>query len=758
MRMAGITRGSQTTIHAWRMRAQLFRYILRGWAFVILATVAFEGFWNVGKYDWYLSSLFVLASVFSGTSLGDRGISVTNQDSSTVFVTFNDIAGNANVAETYDFVASNTLSSAWHGLLIGGVLVTLSLFWFWHRSRALLARNQLRGSVLATPQQLRSALARFNRFAARADRKRTLSSFKKKRKEQLRAFRHHFAERMAARALPPTQMEQYILRTEGAKKVAAMFCRKVALAQWQRNRPYSIAGFPYPRNSEMTHTLLVGSTGTGKSQVINDLIEQIRLRGDRALIFDKMGSFVSNFYDHKKDILLNPFDERSPAWSVFREAEHVPDFDMMAAAFIPASIATNEPFFLDAARIVFSTVAQQMWLKGVHSNEELHRALLRIEVNEMLKMVEGTIAGTVLAKENEKTVLSVRSTLATHLKCMGHLRDDARAFSLREWVHGNSAHAADPIPKEASGQADFVFMPAPGRDFEAVRNLISVWTEIVVANILSLKQSRDRKFWIILDEIGALHQIPSLVPVLTQARQFGACVVLGTQTVSQLNNIYGKEGASTITGNCRTKVLYSNSDPATTDWAAKTLGKAEIVELKENISFGSHEARDGVSINEHKEMRDIVLPSDISILPDLTAFLSFPQSMPVARVSVPYTGRKEIADRLIRRDTPAAFPTDTPDGETEETPVDTIPPHDDDAPFFPDLPDVDMGALPPATTTPNAILPTADVGKVYGHTVKEQFFQAQPFDAEAGVQSFAHDPQSKAPPALADQSQYYGVK
>lgn len=60
---------------------------------------------------------------------------------------------------------------------------------------------------------------------------------------------------------------------------------------------YKIAGALYPIGSETLHTIITGATGTGKTVLITDLINQIRRNGDRAIIYDRMGTFVSKFYN-----------------------------------------------------------------------------------------------------------------------------------------------------------------------------------------------------------------------------------------------------------------------------------------------------------------------------------------------------------------------------------------------------------------------------------------------------------------------------
>ena len=128
--------------------------------------------------------------------------------------------------------------------------------------------------------------------------------------------------------------------------------------------PYRIAGIPWPGRTETCHTIISGTTGSGKTVLIADLVEQIRERGERCVLYDKMGSYAETFFDPRRDVLLNPLDARAPRWSPFLEARNARDFDTMAAALIPRQKDAVDPFWITAARQLFSHGAAVFWKRG----------------------------------------------------------------------------------------------------------------------------------------------------------------------------------------------------------------------------------------------------------------------------------------------------------------------------------------------------------------------------------------------------------
>ena len=165
--------------------------------------------------------------------------------------------------------------------------------------------------------------------------------------------------------------------------------------------------------------------------LISDLVSQIRERGERCVIYDKMGSYTQAFFDPGHDVLLNPLDARSPRWSPFFEAESPRDYDMMASALIPQQKDTVDPFWVTAARQLFSNGATVLWRKGERRNRVLVENLLKTKLEELAQAMEGTVAQSIIDVENPKTALSVRAMLTG---AMEFLPDTGTPFSIREWI------------------------------------------------------------------------------------------------------------------------------------------------------------------------------------------------------------------------------------------------------------------------------------------------------------------------------------
>jgi hypothetical protein len=135
-----------------------------------------------------------------------------------------------------------------------------------------------------------------------------------------------------------------------------------------------------PRRIESSHFLIVGDTGTGKSMLIRQLLQQLEERGETAIVYDPALEYTPEFYTPERgDVILNPLDARSPYWSPGDEWRHEAETLTLATSLFPDGDHPHE-FFIEAPRKIFAHLltlrpsAEQLgwWLSH---DDELDRRL-----------------------------------------------------------------------------------------------------------------------------------------------------------------------------------------------------------------------------------------------------------------------------------------------------------------------------------------------------------------------------------------------
>jgi Type IV secretion-system coupling protein DNA-binding domain len=101
------------------------------------------------------------------------------------------------------------------------------------------------------------------------------------------------------------------------------------------------------------------TTASSKTQLIMQIVRQIRDRGDVAVVYDPAGEFVERFYDEKRgDYILNPLDDRCPFWGPASEMERNQEATAIAASlYQPTSTSTKDEFFYRAPAKIFAHAA-----------------------------------------------------------------------------------------------------------------------------------------------------------------------------------------------------------------------------------------------------------------------------------------------------------------------------------------------------------------------------------------------------------------
>ena len=411
----------------------------------------------------------------------------------------------------------------------------------------------------------------------------------------------------------------------GAKLVSSHQLRKKLKRQPQpkQHPQIQLAGMPISATYKNRGFFLVGSPGSGKTQAISQMVSLLRQRSDfRGIIFDRGGELLEKFYQPKQDLIFNPLDRRSCHWSHTDEPARV---ETMAAGLIPIG-STKEPFFPTAGRAVMAELFRQ-----THSNAELW-TLLQSDTNTLSSFLDGTLASRYLAEE--KVATSILSTVANSCQFYSSLiQPQKQKLSFYCWG--------------ASDSRRWIFVTVRENDEQLLKPLYSLAFELMLKGLLSNPQRR-RKTAIVIDELGALNQLPSLHRLLSESRKYLGCPILGTQTEAQITKIYGQEDTRIILQGTKTKLLLNCADPQTAETMAQIIGKQESLYFTSNRSRNIHQGGQNQTVSENEQIREnyAVLPAQLQDLPDLRGYLKM-AGLPAAAVRVKVKHFLPCAKRFI---------------------------------------------------------------------------------------------------------------
>lgn len=377
----------------------------------------------------------------------------------------------------------------------------------------------------------------------------------------------------------------------------------------------TFGGVAMPKSLEPYHVLMAGSTGTGKTTLLTEALHTIIPRGDRCVVCDPNGHHLSMFWQ-PGDRVLNPFDKRSPGWSIFNEIRRDYDYDRLATSVVPTAHGPDAQWH-HYAQVLLAASLRALMLKGEGNTAALMQWATVTPKDELAALLAGTPAAGLFDTDAAKALASTRFILTSYLAA--HKYMPPGDFSLRQWLESGTGN---------------LFITWREDMQVALMPLVSCWVDVLANAVLSLPADPERRLWLVLDELGGLGRLNSLEASLTRGRKHGLCVVAGLQSTAQLDRLYGREGAVVLRSCFRNLIALgiAKSDPDTSDMLSRALGEREV----ERSQAGRSQGPQGITQSEtlQRSTERIVMASEISELPDLTAYVALAGDQPTRLVKV----------------------------------------------------------------------------------------------------------------------------
>lgn len=228
---------------------------------------------------------------------------------------------------------------------------------------------------------------------------------------------------------------------KGANKVLTAKEVRSKLQSLGEASDLKIGDMPLVKDMETRHFLVTGSTGSGKTNLIHNLLVQVEKKRHPALIIDQTGEMIAKYYNPKRgDIIFNPFDARGTVWDLWTDCNKARHLEKFADTLIGFNSRKNNKnandFWEEAAQSVFVELVTYLQRCQQYAVQELCRFICQSDHDELRRVLNGTNAIQYFAKDNAKAAASIMSVLMANTKPLRFLSDkkDERSFSIQEYI------------------------------------------------------------------------------------------------------------------------------------------------------------------------------------------------------------------------------------------------------------------------------------------------------------------------------------
>lgn len=330
-------------------------------------------------------------------------------------------------------------------------------------------------------------------------------------------------------------------------------------ANWQRRfgrEAPGIAlapGLVMPRSLEAEHILLVGGTGSGKTTILQSLMDGALRQGDRLLVLDVKGELTARL-PTDSFLLLAMGDARGADWRLGRDIVDENDATELAMELITE---TSDPAWSGGARRILAGLIRHLQQGAADSGldwgwRDLDQLLMR-PIGELHGILTATAPECALfldvtQEATRKQALSFYLVLIANAgqavrAAVRMGRDGAPSFSIRDWV--------------ASPESAQVLILQQAQRAPLLSGILAriVLKLIADAAVDLAAKTHIPPLWLFLDELPQIGKSDSVPRLAAIGRSGGIRVVAAIQSPSQLDHVYGHDQAQELLDNLTTKIV-----------------------------------------------------------------------------------------------------------------------------------------------------------------------------------------------------------
>lgn len=368
------------------------------------------------------------------------------------------------------------------------------------------------------------------------------------------------------------------------------------------------------------HVLVIGGAGSGKSSCI--AIPSLMSWQERIFAIDIKGELYQKTKEKRKSIkVFNPSDDMAYGYNPFymlNESKNLSsDMKAIVMAIIPIQPDTKDPFWINSA---------QNFLTGalIHFYEESCSFIEAIELIQgsspkiIVELV--TTNGSQLSQLfmtqfvglDEKTLSGIFTEVSNKIMLFATDEDLKNALSKTDIV----------TPKMLEEGTD-IYLCIEESKLEQWSTLLTMMINQFLKHFERRTEGQATPVLFLLDEFARLGKIEAITNGLATLRSKKITITILTQSLAQLDLIYGKSTRQVIADNCPYKAILNATDAETQDYFSKLVGTYDKIKKSNSANADIFGIGKGTGVSTTTEEKRIIKPEEFSTLKDIVLLTPF---------------------------------------------------------------------------------------------------------------------------------------
>lgn len=366
-----------------------------------------------------------------------------------------------------------------------------------------------------------------------------------------------------------------------------------------------------PENKD-GHVLVIGGAGSGKSSCM--AIPSLLSWQERVFAIDIKGELSANTIHQRPGAkVFNPSDLEAygydPFYLLLNSKNRVQDVREIALAIIPLSEAVKDPFWIKSAQNLLTGFLLYFFDQG-------------LPFVEAITAIQGIPAKKLIQEIADSTTEEAKLFCNQFLS----MKDETLSGIVTELSNGIILFATDPNIKRALSKKQIitpddlekgfdVYLTIEESKLEQWKNLLTLMVSQFLKHFERREEEGATPVLFLLDEFARLGKIEPVINGLATLRSKKVTIAIITQSLAQLDAIYGKPQRQVIADNCQYKAVLNATDADTQDYFSRLVGTYDKAKRSQSANFEQYTGMGkGQGISETTEEKRIIKPEEFSTL------------------------------------------------------------------------------------------------------------------------------------------------